>query len=46
MGYKVSPSVLKAVKAGDKFRFTIDSDNYIIKKIEKLKPDFTKGHWP
>jgi Cu/Ag efflux protein CusF len=38
MGYKVSPSsVLKAVKAGDKVRFTIDTNKRAITKIEKLK---------
>jgi len=38
MGYKVSPtSVLKTVKAGDKIRFTIDTDKRAITKIEKLK---------
>ena len=38
MGYKVSPtSLLKTVKAGDKIRFTIDTDKRAITKIEKLK---------
>lgn len=38
MGYKVSPvSLLKTVKAGDKVRFTIDTDKRAITKIEKLK---------
>jgi Cu/Ag efflux protein CusF len=38
MGYKVSPtSLLKTVKAGDKVRFTIDTDKHAITKIEKLK---------
>jgi Cu/Ag efflux protein CusF len=38
MGYKVNPaSLLKAVKAGDKIRFTIDTDKRAITKIEKLK---------
>jgi Cu/Ag efflux protein CusF len=38
MGYKVSPtSLLKSVRAGDKVRFTIDTDKRAITKIEKLK---------
>lgn len=38
MGYKVSPtSLLKNVKAGDKVRFTIDTNKRAITKIEKLK---------
>jgi hypothetical protein len=38
MGYKVSsPSTLKTVKAGDKVRFTIDTNKNTITKIEKLK---------
>jgi Cu/Ag efflux protein CusF len=38
MGYKVSPmSLLKTVKAGDKIRFTIDTEKQAITKIEKLK---------
>jgi Cu/Ag efflux protein CusF len=38
MRYKVSPnSLLKTVKAGDKVRFTIDTDKRAITKIEKLK---------
>ena len=38
MGYKVNPtSLLKTVKAGDKVRFTIDTDKRAITKIEKLK---------
>ncbi len=38
MGYKVSPkSLLKSVKAGDKIRFTIDTNKRAITKIEKLK---------
>jgi Cu/Ag efflux protein CusF len=38
MGYKVSsPSLLKAAKAGDKVRFTIDTDKLVITKIVKLK---------
>ena len=38
MGYKVSPSsLLKTVKAGDRVRFTIDTDKRAITKIEKLK---------
>jgi Cu(I)/Ag(I) efflux system periplasmic protein CusF len=38
MGFKVNPtSLLKAVKAGDKIRFTIDTDKRAITKIEKLK---------
>jgi Cu(I)/Ag(I) efflux system protein CusF len=38
MGFKANPiSLLKAVKAGDKIRFTIDTDKRAITKIEKLK---------
>ncbi|MEX0806933.1 MAG: copper-binding protein [Candidatus Binatia bacterium] len=38
MGYKVNPtSLLKSVKAGDRIRFTIDTDKRAITKIEKLK---------
>jgi len=38
MGYKVSPtSLLKTVKAGDRVRFTIDTDKRAITKIEKIK---------
>jgi Cu/Ag efflux protein CusF len=38
MGYKVTPrSLLKTVKAGDKVRFTIDTEKRAITKIEKLK---------
>jgi len=38
MGYKVNPtSLLKTVKAGDKIRFTIDTDKRAITKIERLK---------
>ncbi|HWP22962.1 MAG TPA: copper-binding protein [Candidatus Binatia bacterium] len=38
MGYKLSsPSALKTVKAGDKVRFTIDTNKNTITKIEKLK---------
>jgi Cu/Ag efflux protein CusF len=38
MGYKVNPtSLLKTVKAGDKIRFTIDTEKRAITKIEKLK---------
>jgi len=38
MGYKVHPvSLLKTVKAGDKIRFTMDTDKRAIVKIEKLK---------
>jgi Cu/Ag efflux protein CusF len=38
MGYKVNPtSLLKTVKAGDKVRFTIDTNKRAITKIEKLK---------
>jgi len=38
MGYKVSPTaLLKTVKAGDKIRFTIDTDKRAITRIEKLK---------
>jgi len=38
MGYKVTaPSVLKTVKAGDKVRFTIDTNKNAITKIEKVK---------
>ena len=39
MGYKVSsPSVVKDLKAGDKVRFTIDTDKRTITKLTKLKP--------
>ena len=38
MGFKANPtSLLKTVKAGDKIRFTIDTDKRVITKIEKLK---------
>jgi len=38
MGFKVNPtSLLKTVKAGDKVRFTIDTEKRVITKIEKLK---------
>ena len=38
MGYKVSsPSLLKAAKAGDTVRFTMDTDKLLITKVEKLK---------
>jgi Cu/Ag efflux protein CusF len=38
MGYKVSSrSLLEGVKAGDKVRFTIDTEKRAITKIEKLK---------
>ncbi|MEO6164287.1 MAG: copper-binding protein [Candidatus Binatia bacterium] len=38
MGFKANPtSLLKTVKAGDKIRFTIDTDKRAITKIEKLK---------
>ena len=38
MGFKTNPtSLLKTVKAGDKIRFTIDTDKRVITKIEKLK---------
>jgi mono/diheme cytochrome c family protein len=38
MGYKVSPgSLLKALKAGDSVRFTIDTGEKAIVKLEKLK---------
>jgi mono/diheme cytochrome c family protein len=38
MGYKVSPpSLLKQVKAGDMVRFTIDTQQKAIVKLEKLK---------
>ena len=38
MGYKVSSrSLFKGVKPGDKIRFTIDTENRAITKIEKLK---------
>jgi Cu/Ag efflux protein CusF len=38
MGYKVgSTSILKGLKAGDRVRFTIDSEKRTITKIEKLK---------
>jgi mono/diheme cytochrome c family protein len=39
MGYKVSPpSLLKRLKAGDTVRFTIDTAQKTIVKLEKLKP--------
>jgi mono/diheme cytochrome c family protein len=39
MGYKVNPpSLLKPLKAGDTVRFTIDTDEKAIVKLEKLKP--------
>jgi Cu/Ag efflux protein CusF len=38
MGFKANPtSLLKTVKAGDKIRFTIDTEKRVITKIEKLK---------
>ena len=38
MGFKANPtSLLKTVKAGDKIRFTIDTDKRAITKIEKMK---------
>lgn len=38
MGYKVGTrSILKEFKAGDRVRFTIDTDSRVITKIEKLK---------
>ena len=38
MGFKANPtSLLKTVKAGDKIRFTIDTDKRAITKIEKIK---------
>ena len=38
MGFKANPaSLLKTVKAGDRIRFTIDTDKRVITKIEKLK---------
>jgi Cu/Ag efflux protein CusF len=38
MGFKTNPtSLLKTVKAGDKIRFTIDTDKRVITKIEKMK---------
>ena len=38
MGFKANPtSLLRTVKAGDKIRFTIDTDKRAITKIEKLK---------
>jgi Cu/Ag efflux protein CusF len=38
MGYKVSPmSLLATVKAGDKIRFTIDTQKQTITKIDKVK---------
>ena len=38
MGYKVSPaSLLKVLKAGDSVRFTIDTGEKAIVKLEKLK---------
>jgi Cu(I)/Ag(I) efflux system protein CusF len=37
MGYKINPlSLLDKVKAGDKVRFTIDTDARAITKIDKL----------
>ena len=39
MGYKVSPlSLLKALKAGDSVRFTIDTEKRVITKIVKAPP--------
>ena len=39
MGYKVSPpSLLEGVQAGDTVRFTIDTEQKAIVKLEKLKP--------
>lgn len=38
MGFKTNPtSLLKTVKAGNKIRFTIDTDKRAITKIEKMK---------
>lgn len=38
MGFKTNPtSLLKTVRAGDKIRFTIDTNKLAITKIEKLK---------
>lgn len=38
MGFKTNPaSLLKKVKAGDKIRFTIDTEKRVITKIEKSK---------
>ena len=38
MGYKVHPtSLLNAVQAGDQVRFTIDTQQEAIVKIEKMK---------
>jgi Cu/Ag efflux protein CusF len=38
MGYKVNPpSLLKRLKAGDTVRFTIDTEQKAIVKLEKLK---------
>ena len=38
MGFKANPtSLLKTVKAGDKIRFTIDTEKRAITKIEKMK---------
>lgn len=38
MGFKTnSASLMKTIKAGDKIRFTIDTDKRVITKIEKLK---------
>ena len=38
MGYKITPpSLLNSVKAGDKVRFTIDTEARAITKIDKLK---------
>ncbi len=38
MGYRVDPpSLLEGLKAGDTIRFTIDTQNKAIVKIERLK---------
>ena len=37
MGYKVDPSLLDTLKAGDHVRFTIGTHKQAIVKIEKLK---------
>jgi Cu/Ag efflux protein CusF len=38
MGYKVNPpSLLKTVKAGDKVRFTIDTEARVITKLDSVK---------
>jgi Cu/Ag efflux protein CusF len=38
MGFRTNPaSLLKEVKAGDKIRFTIDTEKRVIIKIEKSK---------